>query len=91
MLGPKARSVHGHCDSMAIPLPPSMTFTPDIDTCPRAVCTMVGLCLAAQDRKGAETWLLELIAWMAFDRDVRMFVVPGQTRTTDAQRAMMRS
>lgn len=91
MIDQKAHILQRNQPSMALPLLPPMTFNPDIDTCPRSICTMIGLSLRAGDRKNAETWLLELIAWMAFDRDARMFVVPGQVQTTDAQRAMMRS
>lgn len=37
------------------------------DTCPRAAAFMAGIASASGDRETACTWLLELIAWMAFD------------------------
>lgn len=39
----------------------------DTDTCPRAAAWMAGLAVAAGDRETAGMWLLELIAWIAFD------------------------
>ncbi len=39
----------------------------DIPTCPRVAALMAGLCARAGDRTGARQWLLELLAWMAFD------------------------
>lgn len=37
------------------------------DTCPRVAAWMTGLAVAAGDRETAGAWLIELIAWMAFD------------------------
>jgi hypothetical protein len=39
----------------------------EFQTCPRAAAWMASLCAATGDRMGAGQWLLELIAWMAFD------------------------
>ena len=39
----------------------------DSGTCPRIAAWMAGLSAVTGDRAGAGAWLLELIAWMAFD------------------------
>lgn len=44
-----------------------MLSTHETDTCPRVAAWMTGLAAAAGDREMAGTWLIELIAWMAFD------------------------
>lgn len=44
-----------------------MLTSNDTDTCPRVAAFMAGLAAVNRDRETASTWLLELIAWMAFD------------------------
>lgn len=51
-----------------LPMSTAMFTSPDTDVCPRAAAFMVGLAVASGARETASEWLLELIAWMAFDR-----------------------
>ena len=60
----------------------AMFTSPDTDVCPRAAALMVGLARASGDRETASEWLLELIAWMAFDRGA------GRTDNTTAGAAL---
>ncbi len=39
----------------------------DTPTCPRVAALMAGLCARTGNRTAASQWLLELLAWMAFD------------------------
>lgn len=48
-------------------MPTSMLTSHESDTCPRVAAFMAGLAAVNGDRETASTWLLELIAWMAFD------------------------
>lgn len=59
----------------------------ETDTCPRAIAWMAGLSAATGDMDAAGTWLLELIAWMAFDNHV---LVAGR-QASESDLALMRS
>lgn len=48
-------------------MPTAVLTNHESDTCPRVAALMAGLASVNGDRETACTWLLELIAWMAFD------------------------